>query len=86
MSHFQLWSTILNVITIGFLATNNLKYEVNVNSYLKCSSNFTYKILRLITQSKVNSLSKGATLYLEKHTNTLCVKCRLYERYSTWYI
>jgi len=53
-----------------------------VNSYLKCSSNFTHKILRLITQSKVNALSKGAIVYYENHTNTLCVKCRLHERYS----
>jgi len=57
-----------------------------VNSYLKCSSNFTHKILRLITQSKVNALSKGAIVYYENHTNTLCVKCRLHERYSIWRI
>jgi len=49
-----------------------------VNNYLKCSSNFAHKILRLITQVKFNALSKGAIVYYENHTNTPCVKRRLH--------
>jgi len=59
-------------------ATNNLKYEIKVNSYLKC----THKILRLITQSEFKALSKGAIVYYENHTKTLFIKCRLHEPYS----